>query len=246
MTRPRIEAKPDAPMRHAAAALSLAALCLPLTARADGEAWAQFEYRLPVVQGPAPRWPRVDVRIYSEARFAGRADGINETFLRVGPLVYLTPWLFVATHATASTLRASSGQHVFELRAELEPNLFGRLGPFTFNDRNRVEMRWREAGVRWRYRNQLRVAYQPPGARVFPFVWDELLFDLSPLPQGPSVTGLQQNRASAGLSVQLHPNVRFDVAYLLRSRREAASATEPERWEHDHGAVVALFVDVPR
>lgn len=233
-------------MRPATLALSLAALALPSRARADGEAWLQFEYRLPVVRTPTPAWPRVDVRFYSETRLAGRADGLNETFLRVGPLVYPTRWLFVAAHATAQSGRGSTGQHFFEFRAELEPNLFGRLGPVTFNDRNRVEMRWREAGVRWRYRNQLRVAYQPEGARVFPFLWDEVLFDLSSLPVGASVTGFQQNRASVGLSVQLHPNVRFDVAYLLRSRREAATATEPERWEHDHGAVIALFIDAPR
>lgn len=221
-------------MRKTLAALAVAgALAADArSAHADGEAWLQFEYRLPVLRTPRPAWPRTDVRVYTENRLNGRSEGLHLTFLRVGPIVYPTPWLFVATHGTVIADHLSSGVFEMEVRAELEPNVFFRLGPFTFNDRNRVEYRWRASAQRWRYRNQLRINYAPQGAWIIPFVWDEVLVDLSG-------AGFNQNRASAGMSLMLWPNVRLDVSYLFRSRLER------DGWQHDHGVIIAIFVDVP-
>jgi hypothetical protein len=216
----------------AVAALTLvAALLAPALARADGEVWVWTENRLPVVRADEPRFPRVDWRIFTDFRANSRSDGLAQAFLRSGPLVFVTPFLFVAAHGTIYSDRLASGEHDQEARLELEPNFFGRLGDFTYNDRNRLEVRWRESGERLRYRNQLRVNYAPPGARWIPFVWDEFLVDLSGL-------GLNQNRFEVGLGRTLGAATRLDVGYMIRSREEASG------WAHDHVLNVYLFFDV--
>lgn len=219
--------------KHALRALGMATAALaamaPGVAKADGEVWLWSEQRLPLT-GSTTAVPRVSLRVFADVRLSGRSEGLAQAFLRVGPLVHVTPWLFVGAHGTVYADRLASGQFAQELRAELEPNLFGRVGPFTFNDRNRLEYRYRTTGERWRYRNQLRVNYAPPGARWIPFVWDELLVDLSG-------DGVHQNRAEIGLGRMLGDRSRVDVGYLFRSRLEAG------QWHHDHILNLSVYVE---
>lgn len=216
--------------------VALALALWPAVATADGEAWIWIEGRVPLVRTARPAFPRLDWRFAVDTRLSGRADGLHQSFLRTGPLFFPTDFLFVALHGTIYADRLAGGRFDQEARAELEPNLFARLGPVTFNDRNRYEVRWREAGTRHRYRNQLRANYAPAGARVIPFVWDEVLVDLA----GPGGgQGLNQNRAQAGAGFVLAPGVRLDLAYMLRSR------DDPAGWQHDHVGVVFLFLDAP-
>lgn len=219
--------------KHALRALGMVTVALtvmaPGEAKADGEVWLWSEQRLPLT-GSTTAVPRVSLRVFTDVRLSGRSEGLAQAFLRVGPLVHVTPWLFVGAHGTVYADRLASGQFAQELRAELEPNLFGRVGPFTFNDRNRLEYRYRTAGERWRYRNQLRVNYAPPGARWIPFVWDELLVDLSG-------DGVHQNRAEIGLGRMLGDRSRVDVGYLFRSRLESG------QWHHDHILNLSVYVE---
>jgi hypothetical protein len=245
----------SAPMhrsRTAAASVALLVLFAPSRARADGEAWQQFEYRAPIVQTERPEFPRVAWRVYAEAREAGRFSGLYDSFFRTGPMLWVTRWLFVATHATFEGTRtaagcatpavSSCGQYVFEFRAELEPNLFGRIGPFTFNDRNRVEYRWRESGAKWRYRNQLRINFQPIHWRIWPWAMNEWLFDLS---ADEASHAFHQNRLQVGVAFQLNPYTRLDLSYMLRSRGGATANDPSWHFEHDHIGVALLVVDVP-
>lgn len=212
--------------------LGLAALAAAPAARADYETWLWLETRTPVVRAPRPAFPRIDLRTFTDFRLNGRSDGLAQSFFRAGPLFFLTDFLFVGVHGTIYADRLPSGAFDQEARFELEPNLFGRLGDLTFNDRNRFEVRWREIEVRYRYRNQLRVNYAPKGARWIPYAWDEVLVDLSGL-------GLNQNRAQIGLGRMLTPTARLDVGLMLRSREEK------DGWAHDRVLNVALFLDLP-
>lgn len=205
----------------------------PRPARADGELWLWVENRVPVVRSPKPDFPRVDWRISTDTRLNTRSNGLAQAFLRTGPLFFPTSFAFVAFQGTIYSDRRANGAYDQEARLELEPNFFGRIGDFTFNDRNRGEYRWRESGARWRYRNQLRVNYAPVGARWIPFVWDEMLFDLSG-------HGFNQNRFEVGLARMLTDTTRLDVGYMFRSREEASG------WAHDHVLNLYLFLDAPK
>lgn len=229
-------AEPDftAPVRRIAPLLfALAALVVSRSARADFETWIWTELRLPIVHAPRPTFPRLDWRVFTDARFARRADGLAQAFFRTGPLLFVSDWMFIALHATVYADRLKTGMFDQEVRAEVEPNLFGRLGDFTINDRNRFEYRWRASEVRTRYRNQLRVNYAPKGAQWIPFVWDEVLIDLSGL-------GVHQNRAEVGLGRMLNEHIRLDLGFMARSRKEMDGT-----WNHDGIVNLYIFVDVP-
>jgi hypothetical protein len=219
-------------MKRAVSALAaLLALSLAPEARADYEVWLWAENRVPIVRADGPKFPRIDLRVYAESRMNGRSDGLHQSFLRTGPLFFLTDFLFVGVQGTIYADRLASGAFAQEARFEFEPNFFGRIGDFTWNDRNRFEARFREDETRYRYRNQLRINYAPKGAKWMPFVWDEVLVDLSGL-------GLNQNRALIGLARQLNPQTRLDMGFMLRSREDASG------WTHDRILFAALFFDV--
>ena len=243
--------------RYATCAALAALMALPATARADWEIWMPVEVRVPVLRAPSPTWGRVDWRFISEARFSGRTEGLETLFVRMGPAVYLTPFLFVAAHVTylADALGGTAPVRMEEeIRAELEPTLFGRLGPITLVSRNRFEYRWRQTFERTRLRTQLRANLAPQGWRVMPFVQGELLFDLTDTRLDNPATaaavsptpGLGQVRAMAGVGLQLASNVRLDVGLLLRSRQVAvASAPGTFAGTLDEGLWMQLFVDIP-
>lgn len=201
--------------------------CTPDEARADQELWLWSEMRLPVAT--EEEFPvRTTLRIWNDLRFNQRRDGLHQAFLRVGPLFDLTPWLLLGVHFTVYADKLATGEFEEERRGEFEPNFHGRWGAFTFNDRNRIEYRWRESGTGFRYRNQLRVNYAPEDAILVPFLWDEVLVPLSR-------DGWHQNRLMAGIGWVTSPSTRLELGYMLRSREE------PQGWEHDHIAVAYLF-----
>lgn len=223
-------------------------------ARADFEFWTPIEVRVGVVRAPSPTWPRVDLRLVSEARFATRFNGLAQLFFRVGPVVYLTPWMFIAAHGTVLVDALSSAPPTRleeEVRAELEPNFTGRLGPITVASRNRLEFRWRQTSDRLRFRTQLRVNLAPVGWVVLPFVQDELLFDLwdsrvtatMPTPTGVSPTpGFNQNRTMVGVGLQVTNAIRVDVAAVIRVRQQPGL----NDWALDVGPWIGLYVDGPK
>ena len=211
---------------------ALVASCLASEARADYEAWLWVENRIPIVRADGPTFPRIDLRVYAETRLNLRNEGLHQSFLRTGPLFFLTDFLFVGVHGTIYADRLPTGAFAQEARFEFEPNFFGRIGDFTWNDRNRFEARFRdETETKYRYRNQLRINYAPKDAKWIPFVWDEVLVDLSGL-------GLNQNRALIGLARMLSPQTRLDMGFMLRSREDASG------WTHDRIFFAALFLDV--
>lgn len=216
-------------------ALSLAAVLAALTpalpAQAgDLETWDWVEVRVPLTDGQhgLPN----SLRVFTDARFGTRyPNGLGQLFFRVGPIWDLHPNLFLGIHHTvyANQYDPAGQPGAFEVvqRPEIEPNVRWRWGDLTFNDRNRFEYAFSSRTSFFRYRNQLRVNYQPPGAVWFPYVWDEGLFQ--------SNQGFNQNRASLGLSYSMSPDTRLDAGYILRSRNTTAG------WDHDHILNVYLF-----
>ena len=211
--------------------LVLACALLPgAPALADTESWNGFEVRLPLSEGRG-LMPNT-LRLATDVRYAGRAGGLYQNLLRVGPIWDLHPNLLMAAHVTAMANRSGAGAYEQEHRLDLEPSLRGRWGLVGVNDRNRLEVRLGTAAPRWRYRNQLWLNFAPADARWIPFVWDEVLIDLA----GTSIMGFTQNRASVGIGRMLSDSTRLNLGYVLRSRQSA-----PSVWEHDQIALVNLL-----
>ncbi len=232
----------DCPVRNTLAStiwsLCLAVLCLaPGRARADGDAvaWLWVETRTPLARAEdGHAW--LQLRTFADARLATSTNGVDNLFLRVGPIFDVAPWWFVAVHGTVQADQTAGRGFDTEVRAELEPNLRFRLGDFAFNDRNRAEYRYRLRSDNTtresiRYRNQLRIAYAPAAQWWVPFLWDELLID--------SIDGVHQNRLTGGMGFVIAPKTRLDLGYMLRTR------DTKDGWGHDHVLLLYLFIDVP-
>ena len=213
--------------------LAAVVFVVPATAHADSEAWFWFEYRQRLGPLTPKGVPKLGWRVITDARLNTRSDGLHLGFFRTGPILELTSNLVFAANGVALAERTADGRFQAEYRAELEPTFQGRLGWLGFTDRNRLEVRLRNAEVRLRYRNMLRVNLVVPGVWVQPFVWDEILIDLAGL-------GLNQNRFTTGVAVMLMGNVRVDVGAMFRSRLVPQSG-----WVHDGIFNTMLFVGMP-
>lgn len=188
---------------------------------ADAEYWNTIETRLPLTARAPLTGQPVTFRTVTDLRYGFRYPGLGWGFFRMGPLWTVAPWCLVGTHATTIAVQTAPSVFMQEYRAELEPNFFGRLGDFAWNDRNRLEYRWRWNDQHLRYRNMLRVAYAPKGAEWIPFVWAEPMIELT-------ADGLAQNRVQVGVGRQLGAHARLDLGVMLRSRATAGA------WEHDY------------
>lgn len=214
-----------------AVAVGAAALAAPAPARADTEAWLWVENRVPLARTPQPEAGRVDLRLFGDFRFNRRSEGLGVVIARMGPLFHLSEWLFVGTTGSFVSSRSADGAWNQQARLEIEPNFVFRIGDVTVADRNRGEYRIRD-GLRDVpvYRNMLRIAYAPSGARWVPYLFDEVLVDVTK-PQ------LFENRASLGLGRVVGGSTRVDLGYMFRSRRDPV-------FVHDHAVTLFFFFDV--
>jgi hypothetical protein len=106
--------------------------------------------------------------------------------------------------------------------------------------RTRFEQRWAEGntGLVWRLRHQVRYTRPfSPASRFSFFAYDEIFFHANKTAR--YVRGLEQNRASGGISRTLSGHVRLEVSYLNQFSRVV---TGPDRVNHilSVGTVVAF------
>lgn len=117
---PHIRQHPRPRLLNAFAFL-LALLAASPAARADQEAWASVDGRIPVQE--AHGWLPTHARFLTDFRVAERHDGLSAAFLRLGAILDVHPLLWVAVQGT--TLAAATGPDILtpEYRLEIEPNL---------------------------------------------------------------------------------------------------------------------------
>ena len=103
---------------------------------------------------------------------------------------------------------------------EITPNW--KLMSVTFTDRNRFEYRDREVGTDlWRYRNRLRAVlpFQWTALKIQPYADEEIFVDLNS-------HDLNQNRASAGIIMQVTKNLKTETFYMVRSDWKSGDWTQ--------------------
>jgi hypothetical protein len=204
-----------APARTLLAAALIAAV--PAPARAEVEVWSQFETE--VLLEPRTGLAPAKLGFVTDVRFNGDRPGLERVQLRWGPRWDLPGPFTLGLNHTAYLQQPEPGVYVQEQRAELEPQVRGELGPLTWRDRSRLELRWRPDALRWRYRNQLRVEGEiAPGWQ--PFVSDEVFVDLA----GPT---WNENRITLGLSREV-AGAGWECGYTLRTRHGGAAAGPPD------------------
>lgn len=89
---------------------------------------------------------------------------------------------------------------------------------FKFEDRSRMEYRnFQYQADAWRYRNKLSMKFPRKYTKmeIQPYVSDEMLFSLSATNQ------LNQNRASAGIGMNLTKNVKAEIYYMLQTMKSS-------------------------
>lgn len=219
--------------RRGAAVVALATTLLPRAAAADGEVWLWTEHRIPLV-GQAPDVPRMTLRLMTDTRFNGRSEGLDMAFLRAGPILHASAGFFAAAHMTVAADRLTGGAFGQQIRAELDLNPHGSLGPFTWIDRTRFEAIAPVGTTTFvRLRTMPRMNWRIGNGPWLPFVADEIFVD----PRARSL--LSENRFFLGLGRAVG-NARLEAAYMLRSREAGAS------WEHDHTLLISAFFGAPR
>lgn len=168
----------------------IALFSVPTPVLAATEAWMQLETEVALSKGLS--WRPNTLVFETDVRYRSTLAGTERVQLRWGPEWDLHEMLALKINHTAYNQQPTPGTFITEQRAELEPTFKGTIGGLDWEDRNRLEFRWRPTSTRWRYRNQLRVEQEvAPG--WIPFVSDEVFVDLSGMV-------LNENRISFGLA----------------------------------------------
>lgn len=106
---------------------------------------------------------------------------------------------------------APKGPNVGENRYTIEASLRFRANAWEFSDRNRVEFRETTQRNFWVYRNQMRLAYhcKIKNTPLLPYISEELF-------QRGDGTGINENRAAAGIQMRFHKHFGLTLFYLIR------------------------------
>jgi Protein of unknown function (DUF2490) len=114
-----------------------------------------------------------------------------------------------------------------KFRLEREPyvtlSLLWDSKGFKFEDRSRLEYRnFQYQADAWRYRNKLtmKCPWKYTKMEIQPYLSDEMLFSLSATNQ------LSQNRASAGIGMNLTKSVKAEIYYMLQTMKSSGKWTD--------------------
>jgi hypothetical protein len=204
--------------------LSVLMVALPAPAEA-AQAWLMFDKRVKLTEGQ-PAWP-TEFRIFNQYRVGPDYGWFGQSLLRAGPVWDVANWLAFEAHLTAALDQEAPGSYEQELRAELEPTFKAAFGDLEVSDRNRLEHSWFPTETRWRYRNQLKLAYVPDDWSFKPFVSEEAFVVLG--------KGMSENRVQVGVSHEYAPDTRADLGYMWRAENEATG------WQSAHVLTLTMF-----
>jgi len=205
---------------------------IPIKARADEQLWAVYEHRVPLMNS-APTLPRLSLRVATETIFSSET-ALQTALLRVGPMLDVTSWLYLAAHGSVLTNKVGSTYEA-QYRTELELNPYGALGRFKWNDRLRNEITFTSGGVpQYRLREMLRVSMPLQShPNWIPFVAGEVF--ITPT----NKQSVSEIRNMLGIGYKFSNDTRTDFGYCLRNIYEA------RRWQIDHALFFVILFDVP-
>jgi hypothetical protein len=203
------------------AALLLTMLATRSVAVEDTNVWFNYSIMGPLRfdKEEGSRWRYI---FDSPNRFGDDASKYSQGIWRAGlGYIFNAQWSAWAGYGYSHTDVPYTGTPFGEHRTFQQLLWTRRISDFSFSSRFRLEERFPETGddVGLRFRHQFRVSH-PLGDQtsLIWVVWDELFLNLNQTDYG-AMTGVDQNRAFAGIGWRWSETVRSEAGYLHHFNR---------------------------
>lgn len=154
-----------------------------------------------------------------EFRWGNNASEFYYHHYDVGFFYDLRKWLNIGG-GYRHIYELKKGEFKLENAPYLTATLFWGLKRLKFDDRSRIEYRHFDYQAdSWRYRNKITAKLPCKFTRleIQPYVSDEIFIGFS------TISELNQNRLSSGLSMNLTKNLKAEIYYMLQSSKSKGS-----------------------
>lgn len=192
---------------------------LAQAASREGRTYLDIEFTV-LRKGP------LALRPYARAESRFRSTGLAYEQWNAGLRLRILPWLSVAAYYTPREQLYPGKPNAFKNVAGADVVLQPSLGRFRLLNRETDE--WFATDGFHRYRNLVEIAYPLPGARLSPYVYDEIRIDSD---QG------RLNMNDVGLGVQFNATATLSLrlAYDIEANRRLLPA-----WQYTHFVGLAV------
>ena len=184
---------------------------LPVSAQStmdetDNQQWTDVQLTVPVTSN-------FDFNILGGLRLGRDISHPVDERIGAGFTFKVNKYVSVSPHYLHIGMQTSAGRTVWENRLTFPVTLRFNVGDFRFSDRNQVERRLRNSGMRsTRYRNRFQVEHPigPDDLSLSLFIADEVFYDWS-------VNAWVRNRFSMGATKVFNKHFTQEIYYLRQN-----------------------------
>lgn len=172
----------------------------------DNQFWSDFQVAVPVTK-------QIDFNLLGTLRLGRDFNRPVDERVGAGFSVKFGQHVTVSPNYVHIGMQPFAGRRVWENRLTLPVILAFKLGKFTFRDRNQIERRYRNSGLKaWRYRNRFQIEHPigPDKLGLSLFVSDEVFYDWA-------VDRWVRNRFSVGGIKVFNKHFTQDFYYLRQN-----------------------------
>jgi hypothetical protein len=141
--------------------------------RTDNQFWSDFQVAVPVTK-------QIDFNVLGTLRLGRDFERPVDERVGAGFSFKFGQHVIVSPNYVHIGMQPFAGRRVWENRLTLPVILSFKLDKFTFRDRNQIERRYRNSGLKsWRYRNRFQIEHPigPDKLGLSLFVTDEVFYD---------------------------------------------------------------------
>ena len=174
--------------------------------RTDNQFWSDYQLAVPVTK-------QIDFNILGTLRFGRDISRPVDERVGAGFSFKFGQHVTVSPNYLHIGMQPFAGRRVWENRLTLPVVLVFKLDKFTLRDRNQVERRYRNSGLKsWRYRNRFQVEHPVGGDKLglSLFITDEVFYDWT-------VDRWVRNRFGAGAIKVFNKHFTQDFYYMRQN-----------------------------
>ena len=172
----------------------------------DNQVWSEVQLAVPVTK-------QFDFNLIGGLRVGRDISHPVDERIGAGFTFRHGKYVSVSPHYLHIGMQPFAGRRIWENRLTLPVTLQFKLGKFTLRDRNQVEWRYRNSGVKsTRYRNRLLIEHPigPPNLGLSFTIGDEVFYDWS-------VDRWVRNRFAVGITKVFNKHFTQDIYYLRQN-----------------------------